>query len=117
MARRPPHCGFTVEDSEQFGIGLHLHCGEAKSHAVQARQRYGTSLVGRLEALGVLGADVSLAHCVWLDDEEFRLVARRGATIVHNPASNLKLGSGVARVRRMRELGARWGFIDSPFHS
>lgn len=91
--------------ADRFGLGLHLHIGEAKSHAVQARRAYGTSLVGRLEALGVLGSDVSLAHGVWLDDAELALVARRGATIVHNPASNLKLGSGVARVRRMRELG------------
>jgi 5-methylthioadenosine/S-adenosylhomocysteine deaminase len=93
------------ELADRFGIGLHLHVGEAKSHAVQARERFGTSLVGRLDALGVLGTDVSMAHCVWLDDTEFALAAARGATIVHNPASNLKLGSGVARVRRMRELG------------
>jgi cytosine/adenosine deaminase-related metal-dependent hydrolase len=93
------------ELADRFRIGLHLHVGEAKSHAVQARERFGTSLVGRLDALGVLGPDVSMAHCVWLDDAEFALAAARGATIVHNPASNLKLGSGVARVRRMRELG------------
>ncbi|HEY7068384.1 MAG TPA: amidohydrolase [Chloroflexota bacterium] len=91
--------------ADRFGIGMHLHVGEAKSHAVQAREVFKTSLVGRLDALGVLGPDVSMAHCVWLDDDEFALAARRGATIVHNPASNLKLGSGVARVRRMRELG------------
>jgi 5-methylthioadenosine/S-adenosylhomocysteine deaminase len=91
--------------ADRFGIGLHLHVGEAKSHAVQARQAFDTSLVGRLDALGVLGPDVSMAHGVWLDDAEFRLAAERGATIVHNPASNLKLGSGIARVRRMRELG------------
>jgi 5-methylthioadenosine/S-adenosylhomocysteine deaminase len=91
--------------ADRFGIGLHLHVGEAKSHAVQAREAFKTSLVGRLDALGVLGPDVSMAHCVWLDDAECALAAERGATIVHNPASNLKLGSGVARVRRMRELG------------
>ncbi|HLH23464.1 MAG TPA: amidohydrolase [Chloroflexota bacterium] len=91
--------------ADRFGIGLHLHVGEAKSHAVQAREAFHTTLVGRLDALGVLGPDVSMAHCVWLDDDEFALAASRGATIIHNPASNLKLGSGVARVRRMRELG------------
>ena len=93
--------------ADRFGVGLHLHLAEAKSHAVQGRQRFGRSLVGRLDTLGVLGPDVSLAHCVWLDDDELRLIAARDATAVHDPGSNLKLGSGVARVRRMRELGVR----------
>ena len=53
----------------------------------------------------MLRDDVSMAHCVWLTDPELDLVARAGATVVHNPASNLKLGSGVARVRAMLERG------------
>jgi 5-methylthioadenosine/S-adenosylhomocysteine deaminase len=93
--------------ADKYGVGMHLHVGEAKAHAVQCRQFFGTSLVGRLDALGVLRDDVSMAHCVWLTDPELDLVARAGATIVHNPASNLKLGSGVARVRAMQERGVR----------
>ncbi len=91
--------------ADRFGIGMHLHCGEEKPHAVQARVAFGTSLVGHLEALGVLGPDVSLAHGVWLGDDEYAIAARRGVSVCHNPASNLKLGSGVARVRRALELG------------
>jgi 5-methylthioadenosine/S-adenosylhomocysteine deaminase len=91
--------------ADRWQIGMHLHCGEEKPHAVQARVAFGTSLVGHLEALGVLGPDVSLAHGVWLGDDEFEIAARRGVSICHNPASNLKLGSGVARVRRALELG------------
>ena len=83
---------------------LHLHVGETKAHAVQCRQRWGTTLVGRLQALGVLGPRVSMAHGVWLDDAELRAVAAAGATIVHNPASNLKLGNGVARVRATQQV-------------
>ncbi|HZS00347.1 MAG TPA: amidohydrolase [Chloroflexota bacterium] len=91
--------------ADKYRVGMHLHCGEAKAHAIQCRQHFGTSLVGRLDALGVLREDVSMAHCVWLTDPELDLVARAGATIVHNPASNLKLGSGVARVRAMLARG------------
>jgi 5-methylthioadenosine/S-adenosylhomocysteine deaminase len=93
--------------AERYDVGLHLHVGETKAHAVQCRQRWGTTLVGRLQALGVLGPRVSMAHGVWLDDAELRAVAAAGATIVHNPASNLKLGNGVARVRAMQRLGVR----------
>ncbi|HZU05825.1 MAG TPA: amidohydrolase [Chloroflexota bacterium] len=93
--------------ADQYGVGMHLHVGEAKAHALQCRRRFGTTLIGRLEALGVLRHDVSMAHCVWLTDAELDSVARAGATVVHNPASNLKLGSGVARVRAMLERGVR----------
>ena len=71
-----------------------------------ARLHFGTTLVGRLEALGVLRDDVSMAHCVWLTDPRAETWwPGAGATVVHNPASNLKLGSGVARVRAMLERG------------
>ena len=93
--------------ADQYGVGMHLHVGEAKAHAVQCRRHFGTTLVGRLEQLEVLRDDVSMAHCVWLTDPELDAVARADATIVHNPASNLKLGSGVARVRAMLERGVR----------
>lgn len=85
--------------------GIHLHLAEAKSHAVRNRQLFGDSLVARLDRLGLLGPDVSLAHGVWLDDDELDRLGRSGATVVHNPASNLKLGSGVARVRDMWARG------------
>ncbi len=93
--------------AERYDVGLHLHVGESKAHAVQCRQRWGTTLVGRLQALDVLGPRVSLAHGVWLDDAELAAVAAAGATIVHNPASNLKLGNGVARLRAMQRHGVR----------
>jgi len=101
--------------ADQYGIGLHLHVGEAKAHAIQCRRRFGTTLIGRLEQLDVLRDDVSMAHCVWLTDPELDAIARAGATVVHNPASNLKLGSGVARVRTMLERGVRVALgTDSP---
>jgi 5-methylthioadenosine/S-adenosylhomocysteine deaminase len=84
---------------------IHMHVGEAKSHALQNRAIFGSSLIGRLDELDVLGPDVSMAHCGCLDDDALDRIARRGATVVHNPASNLKLGSGVARVREMLQRG------------
>ncbi len=93
------------ELADETGAGMHMHVGEAKSHALQNRSVFGDSLIGRLDRLDVLGPDVSMAHCVWLDDDELDRIARRGATVVHNPASNLKLGSGVARVPEMLRRG------------
>lgn len=93
------------ELARDTGTGIHLHLAEAKTHALRNRQLFGDSLVGRLDRLGILGPDVSMAHGVWLTDAELEACARTGASIVHNPASNLKLGSGVARVREMRRAG------------
>ena len=93
------------ELADATGTGIHLHLAEAKSHAIRSRKLFGESLVGRLDRLGVLGPDVSMAHGVWLEDDELDLIARRRATLVHNPASNLKLGSGVARVPAMWARG------------
>lgn len=89
----------------RYNTGIHMHVAEGKTHALQCVQRFGETLVGRLERLGVLGPDVSLAHGVWLDDTELEALARTGTSVVHNPASNLKLGDGVARVREMWRAG------------
>ncbi len=91
--------------AERYDTGLHFHVAEAKSHAIQSVRRFGETLVGRLDRLGVLGPNVSLAHGVWLTDEELEAIAARGATVVHNPAANLKLGDGVARVPAMLRAG------------
>jgi len=93
------------ELADETGTGIHLHLGESKSHAIRNRELFGESLVARLDRLGILGTDTSMAHGVWLDDDELDRIGRSGATIVHNPASNLKLGSGVARVPEMWARG------------
>ncbi len=69
--------------------------------------RYGRSVIRHLDALGLLDARAILAHCVWLDDEEIDILARTGASVAHNPMSNLKLASGIARVPDMLDAGIR----------
>jgi 5-methylthioadenosine/S-adenosylhomocysteine deaminase len=69
--------------------------------------RYGRSVIRHLDALGLLDARTVLAHCVWIDDEEIAILARSGATVAHNPVSNLKLASGIARVPDLLAAGVR----------
>ena len=69
--------------------------------------RYGRSVIRHLDALGLLDDRTVLAHCVWLDDEEIAILARSGATVSHNPVSNLKLASGIARVPDLLAAGVR----------
>lgn len=83
------------------------HAAETRAERLDIETRYGRSVIRHLDALGLLDSRTVLAHCVWLDDEEIALLAERGATVVHNPMSNLKLASGFARVPDMLAAGVR----------
>lgn len=83
------------------------HAAETRAERQDIETRYGRSVIRHLDALGLLDARTVLAHCVWLDDEEIAILARMGATVVHNPVSNLKLASGFARVADMLAAGVR----------
>lgn len=87
--------------AREHGVGMQMHVGESKPQAVAAGMRYGKTLVGHLDSLGMLTPGFCVAHGVWLDDEDRARIADRGASISHNPGSNLKLGSGIADMRRM----------------
>ncbi len=88
-------------------LPIHIHLAETKAQAVMGRKLYGQSLLRHLEQLGVLGTDLSLAHSIWIEDGDVELFAKRGVTAVHNPASNLRIGSGLAPVRDFLAAGAR----------
>lgn len=82
----------------RFGVGLHLHCAETRLAVAQTVERTGQRPVSHLAHLGALTRGTLLAHCVWLDEEERRILRAAGAHVVHCPHANLKLGSGIAPV-------------------
>jgi 5-methylthioadenosine/S-adenosylhomocysteine deaminase len=84
-----------------------VHAAETRAERETITARYGRSVIRHLDALGILDARTVLAHCVWLDDEEIEILAQRGASVAHNPMSNLKLASGIARVPDMLRAGVR----------
>ncbi len=81
--------------ARQRRVRVHTHLLETKTQRLAGERRYGQSLVDHLEALGYLTSHTSFAHGVWLTPEEYRRVGASGATIVHNPVSNMRCGSGV----------------------
>ena len=86
-------------------LPMHIHLAETKAQAVMGRRLYGTSLLQHLASLGVLGPNLSLAHSIWIEPADIELLAKSGATPVHNPASNLRIGSGLAPVRDFLSAG------------
>jgi guanine deaminase len=93
--------------ASRYGLLIQTHCLESKLEALTSVGAAGDTMVDRLVQLDFLRENVSLAHAVWLTDRDARSVAHAGATVVHNPMSNLKLGSGVAPVRTYLDLGVR----------
>jgi cytosine/adenosine deaminase-related metal-dependent hydrolase len=95
----------SAEIASKHQTGMHMHADETKLQALLCRDIYGRSSISHLHEQGLLGPHVSLAHCVWVDDHDVDILAETGATVVHNPSSNLKLGSGFAPILDMKEKG------------
>ena len=92
--------------ARERGTRLHVHMSETKSEVEQCRERHGgLSPVQWFESLGAFDVPVIAAHCVWIDDADIAILADHGATVVHNPASNLKLSSGFAPIAKMIDAG------------
>jgi guanine deaminase len=95
--------------ARDHGAAMHSHVGESKVQAVVGMERYGKSLISHLDGLGLIDENFTAAHAVWLDDDDFRLMADRGASLAHNAGSNMRLGNGHFRLRRALDLGVNVG--------
>jgi 5-methylthioadenosine/S-adenosylhomocysteine deaminase len=84
---------------------VHVHLLETRIQALTAQRFYGRSMVEFMRDAGVLTRGTVLAHGIWVSEEDLDAVAVAGATIVHNPACNMKLGSGIAPVAAMLSRG------------
>ena len=89
----------------RLDIGSHTHLLETLPQAHHARARWAGGLVAALEQAGLLDGRSSIAHAVWLGDDELECLARHGVTVSHNPISNLMLGSGRFDVRAALDAG------------
>jgi 5-methylthioadenosine/S-adenosylhomocysteine deaminase len=87
--------------SPQHQVMIHTHASENKKECELVEGETGRRNVAYLDSLGISGAHVLLAHCVHLDTEEMETLARTKTNVAHCPSSNLKLGSGLARVAEM----------------
>ena len=97
------------ELATEHGLLLQIHVSETRQEFEQSVERHGLSPIAYLERIGFLGPDVIAAHAVWLGDGDLDTLRRRGVSVAHCAASNLKLGSGVAPVREYRNAGVAVG--------
>lgn len=93
----------------KHGVMVQTHLAESKVQAVVAQQRWGKSLTRYLADIGFLGAHVSAAHAIWLEQDDIDTLARHKVCIAHNPGSNMRLGNGIAPIVAMQRQGLNIG--------
>lgn len=119
-----PHSAFTCgaetlgrvqQLARGYGARIQFHMAESQTELGVVRERYGTTPCRFAEQAGFLRDNVTAAHCVWLDEEEIRLLRERGVSVAHCPESNMKLASGIAPVPKLLAAGVTVGLgTDGP---
>lgn len=99
-----------IDLSNRYNLCRHAHLLETKAQKLLAQEKYGCSALEYLKQIGYLSNRTSLAHCVWLEDSDIAILAQTGSTVVHNPLSNLRLGSGIAPILKYLQGGVNVAF-------
>jgi 5-methylthioadenosine/S-adenosylhomocysteine deaminase len=94
-----------MELAEAHGAPFHTHILETKVQAVTGPEFYGETLIAYMKRLGLLRRRTTIAHSIWVTDDDIAAMGEAGCSIVHNVVSNQKLGAGVAPVKRMLRAG------------
>ncbi len=95
-----------ADANRSYKLNVNIHVSETSKEHEECKQRHGgMTPVEYFDSLGVFENPAYLAHCVWCSDHDFEILASKNASIVHNPTSNLKLGSGIMRLRAALDAG------------
>jgi 5-methylthioadenosine/S-adenosylhomocysteine deaminase len=114
-----PHAPYTVDDAtlsrvamlaEELDLPVHIHVHETDAEIADSVQQHGVRPLARLDRLGLVNERLLAVHAVHLQPGEIALLAQRGAAVVHCPASNLKLASGMAPVAALLRQGVAVAF-------
>ena len=108
--RVTPECLKALDNlSEKHNIPYKMHILETKLQRVLGEEMHGQSFIQYVKDQGVLTDRAVVIHSVWVDDEDIAAMAESGCSVIHNPISNLKIGSGVMPFRRLKEAGINIG--------
>ncbi len=101
-------------DATEQGVRVHIHLAETKYEYDRFVRDRGVTPTRYLEDIGFWADDVWAAHCIWLDDVDIDILARRGVGVAHNPKCNMKIADGTAPIAKMLRKGVAVGLgIDS----
>jgi 8-oxoguanine deaminase len=97
----------SAELARRYGVRLHTHLAETADEDEYCLRMYGRRPLKVMEDCGFVGPDVWYAHGIFFNDRELDLLARTGTGVSHCPSSNMRLGSGICRVREMLDRGVK----------
>jgi cytosine/adenosine deaminase-related metal-dependent hydrolase len=99
----------TAKLAREYGVRLHTHLAETMDEEEYCRSKTGKNPLALMEEVDFVGEDVFYAHGIHFNDDELKVLAETKTSIAHCPSSNMRLGSGIARVKEMREMGINVG--------
>ncbi len=91
--------------AHQYGTGIHIHVSETREEHEQAIERNGMTPIQLIDKLGLTQVPVAAAHCVHVSDDDIAIMAEKNISVLSCPQSNLKLGSGIAPLKKMADRG------------
>lgn len=95
---------YAEECNKRNGL-MHIHLSETVKEHNECKEKYGKTPTQWFNDLGAFDSRAFAAHCVTLEDSDMEIILDKGVNVVHNPSSNMKLGSGFARVQKMLDMG------------
>ena len=101
----PDYIRQVVDAARELGAEVHTHLCETKGEVENIVKQYGKTPIALMDDLGLFDCGCLAAHCVWVDEEDMKLLAAKHVRVAHNPGSNLKLASGIAPVPAMLDKG------------
>lgn len=101
----PSACEYVADLAARLGTGMQIHLSETEREHRECLARHGKTPTEFFRDTGVLDVPTTAAHCVWVTDGDIAILREKGVTVAHNPVSNLKLGSGVAPLRKFLDAG------------
>lgn len=104
--RVTPDCFQALEQiSRKHNIPYKMHILETKLQRVLGEEKFGGSIIQYARNQGVLSERAVVIHAIWIDDQDIEVLAESGCSVVHNPISNLRIGSGIMPFRRLQDAG------------
>ncbi|MBP3938317.1 MAG: amidohydrolase [Clostridia bacterium] len=95
---------YSEECNKRTGL-MHIHLSETVKEHNECKEKYGKTPTQWFNDLGAFDSRAFAAHCVTLEDSDMEILLSKGVNVVHNPSSNMKLGSGFAKVQKMLDMG------------
>lgn len=93
----------------EHGGNMHIHLSETQKEHQECIEKYGKTPAKWFADAGVFESRTMAAHCVWVTRDDMELLKEKGVSVIHNPTSNMKLGSGFAHVQEMMDMGILLG--------